>query len=105
MVKPTVTTAKKTTTKGRGVDRATLIERMKTNKEFRNKVLLNTANRWAVKYGFTQDLTFKGVSDTGKSFLLAVDGVPCKSKYVLTGTAQKPYLISGRGIAMARARQ
>ena len=75
------------------------------NKKFQEKAVLNTANRWAKKYGFDKDLTLKGVSDTGKSFKLAVDGKELQSKYVLTGTPQKPFLISGKGIYMASKRK
>jgi hypothetical protein len=101
MVKPTIKSEKAVKGKKAGYDRSALIEKMKTNKEYRNKVLLNTANKWAKRNGFNGDLTFAGVSDTGKSFHIAVDGHKLTAKYVLVGNGDKATLISGRAIAFA----
>lgn len=102
MVKPNIK-GKVSAVKGISMQdrRETMFNKMATDKKFQESALLNTANRWATKYSFSGDLTYKGVSETKKSFKLAVDGKELQSKYVLTGTVQKPFLISGRAIAMA----
>ncbi len=98
MVKPTIkgVVSKKAV---KTVDKATILSSLKTNKTLQDKYLLNTANRWSKKYNFNGDLTFKGISDTGKSVLLAVDGKILKSKYLLSGSKEKPFFLSGRAIA------
>ena len=61
------------------------------------KLLQNTANRWAEKYGFKGDLTIVSKNPTG-SYNLAVNGKPLTTKYVNTGKV----LISGKAIARAQ---
>lgn len=64
----------------------TLINEIKSNTALREKTLLNTANRLASKYGRVCDVTYKGVTESGKSFKLAFDGKESTSKYIVVNT-------------------
>jgi len=81
-----------------------LLKKFLSDKKFREKTLLNTANRWAQKYRFNGDITYSRLSDTKKSVHIKVDGKEAKSKYVVMGTVENPMLISGKAIAMATRR-
>ena len=99
MVKPTISvkpvTGKKASSNVISLQGA--IARIKTDEAFRNQVLLNTANRLALK-GFSTDVSFKGVSDTGKSFKLAFDGKESNSKYVVIRYKDSVAFMSSRAI-------
>ena len=60
-------------------------------------VLQNTANRWAGRpKGFDGDLTMKSIAPSGKSVILAVDGKPVNSKYIISGTGKSAFFLSCR---------
>lgn len=91
MVRPTIKGT--VPTKHKAIGTTDNINKFKVDKQFREKVLLNTANKWAERNGFKGDITFKRVSETGKSFKIAVDGKELKRSYCITA-GTNPRLIS-----------
>lgn len=84
MVKPTISMAKTPIKKVKSevLRGNALIEKVKSDKDFREQTLLNTANRLALK-GFSGDVSFVRVADSGKSFHLSFNGKESPSKYVV----------------------
>lgn len=96
MVKPNIKEVKKEQSKvllGNG-----LIEKVKADEKFREKVLQNTANNLMSKYGKALDVEYKGVSETGKSFRIAFNGIESKSKYVVIPYGNSARFMSSKGI-------
>lgn len=97
MVKPSNTGASK-----KPKNTALTIQELMADKSIQRKALQTTANKWSRKYGFKGDLTIHGKSETGKSVILAVDGKPTKSKYLVRGTKDNPYFLSSKAIFFAQ---
>ncbi len=100
MVKPNVVSTTKVATKNKVVRGNDLISLLKSDKALQQKALQNTANKWAKKSGFKGDLSLLGVSETGKSFHLSVDGKPQinpytqkNKKYAIVGTKESPMFV------------
>ena len=96
MVKPT-----NSRVKAKAQPKLTAKELLK-DKALTQKALQNTANKWADKYNFSGDLTVKGLAESGKSVLLAVDGKVAKSKYLVTGTRDNPSFLSSKALFFAK---
>ncbi len=97
MVRPTVCVTgvtKSETKKSVKATNSDLAKKMLGNAEFKNKVLLNTANRWAKKYQFSGNLELGSINESGKSFKLKVDSKETKKFYSFCGKGAKTFMIS-----------
>ena len=98
MVRPTVMVTgvtKSGTKKSIKTTNSDLAQKMLSDSKFRDKVLLNTANRWAKKYKFEGDLTLGSINkESGKSFKLKVNNTETKKFYSFCGKGTGTFLIS-----------
>jgi hypothetical protein len=105
MVKPTISVkpvkAQKASSNLPTLRGDALINRVKTDEAFRNIVLQNTANRLAEKGSFV-DVTYKGLTETGKSFRIAFNGQESSSKYIIVPYKDSAVFMSSRVLSFKR---